>query len=86
MENLPTLRGEPPIRTWAEVVSCRAERRLFEVRLPNGKVSHGHVPQALESQLLPIELGAEVIVEFTPYDLDRGRIVHNRSISRVPNR
>ena len=75
---------EPPIRTFATVLEGQSGDRVFKVRLPNGKISHGHVPWALFGRLA-VEAGIEVLVEFTPFDLDRGRIVETRDQSGIPN-
>lgn len=64
---------EAPIQASAEVV--RALRpELYELRLPNGKITLGHFSKELKEQKPTLEAGVLVEVELTPFDFDSARI------------
>ena len=65
--------SEPPIIALATVVQQRSEF-VYQLSLPNGKLTHGHVPRRLMTKLLPLFPGDTLRVEITPYDFDRARI------------
>ncbi|MCB1100622.1 MAG: hypothetical protein KDN22_33985 [Verrucomicrobiae bacterium] len=65
--------NEPPIVALATVVQARSET-IYQLSLPNGKLTHGHVPRRLADVLLPLETGESVRVEISPYDFGRARI------------
>ena len=69
----PHFGNEPPIVALATVVRARTAK-FFQLRLPNGKLTHGHVPRRLEDTILPLEVGQSVRVEISPYDFERARI------------
>ena len=85
MEQKNTRRGEPPIRVWGSILAGEKGAFAFRVRLPNGKVSWGHVPRVLAGGILPVAEDVEVLIEFSPFDLDRGRIVGKRDGPGVSN-
>lgn len=65
--------GEPPIQAVA-VVELRRSESVFQLCLPNGKRTHGHVPRSLREAILPLAPGDQVKVEISPYDFERARI------------
>lgn len=65
--------NEPPIVALATVVRARTDK-FYQLSLPNGKLTHGHVPRRLEEIILPLEVGESVRVEISPYDFERARI------------
>lgn len=65
--------SEPPIIAMAKVVQARSET-VYQLELPNGKLTHGHVPRRLMADLLPLQPGDALRVEMTPYDFERARI------------
>ena len=66
--------GEQPILALATVVQSRSEC-VFQLSLPNGKLTHGHIPNSLMPQLSPLRAGDTLRVEISPYDFERARIV-----------
>lgn len=65
---------DPPI-TAVGVILASPKPKIYRVTLPNGKVIIGHVPKAqrdLHPALLP---DTRVMLELTPYDFEKGRIV-----------
>ncbi len=64
---------EAPVRCQA-LVMAEIRPDLFEVRLPNGKISLGHLSKDLkESGTSPV-VGGKVELELTPFDFDSARI------------
>jgi translation initiation factor IF-1 len=47
---------------------------LFEARLPNGKPVSAHLSKELAESPPVLEQGAIVLLEISPFDLDRARI------------
>ena len=47
---------------------------LFEVELPNGKVSLGHFSKELDKAQPELNVGDIVTLELTPFDFDSARI------------
>lgn len=64
---------EAPIVVHGEILQVLKEE-LYEVRLPNGKVTLGHLSKRLRSESCPLEVGQFVKMEMTPFDFDSGRI------------
>lgn len=48
---------------------------MFRVKLDNNAVVVGHISGRMRQNEIRILLGDEVEVEFSPYDLSKGRIV-----------
>ena len=48
----------------------------FRVKLENGHVVLGHISGKMRMHYIKILPGDKVIVELSPYDLSRGRIVY----------
>jgi translation initiation factor IF-1 len=48
---------------------------MFRVELENGKVVMGYISGKMRQFDIKILLGDSVIIEFSPYDLNKGRIV-----------
>ncbi len=48
----------------------------FKVRLSNGKEALAHLSGKMRMYFIKILPGDKVVVEFSPYDKERGRIVY----------
>jgi translation initiation factor IF-1 len=48
---------------------------MFRVELENGKIVMGYISGKMRQFDIKILLGDNVIIEFSPYDLNKGRIV-----------
>lgn len=64
---------EEPIVTEGEVVEC-LPNAMFRVKLDNEHVVLAHVSGKMRKFFIRIVPGDRVIVELSPYDLERGRI------------
>ena len=64
---------ESPIIAKAKVLRV-IKPGLFEVALPNGKISLGHLSRELAKSPPELGPGAEVTLELTPFDFDSARI------------
>jgi translation initiation factor IF-1 len=64
---------EAPIIATAEVTRM-LKPNLYELRLPNGKLSLGHYSKKLRAEGRELNPGAKVILELTPFDFDSARI------------
>ncbi|QHG92603.1 translation initiation factor IF-1 [Coxiella endosymbiont of Amblyomma sculptum] len=51
----------------------------FRVKLENGHIITAHISGRMRKHYIRILTGDEVVVELTPYDLDRGRIVYREA-------
>ncbi|PMB54927.1 translation initiation factor IF-1 [Coxiella endosymbiont of Rhipicephalus microplus] len=51
----------------------------FRVKLENSHVVTAHISGRMRKHYIRILIGDEVIVELTPYDLSRGRIVYREA-------
>jgi translation initiation factor IF-1 len=56
----------------------------FKVELENGHVVNAHISGRMRKNYIRILTGDKVIVELTPYDLSRGRIVYRDSGKKRP--
>ncbi|HDL86288.1 MAG TPA: translation initiation factor IF-1 [Candidatus Acetothermia bacterium] len=52
---------------------------MFRVQLTNGHVVLCHISGKIRKHYIRILTGDRVIVEFSPYDLTKGRIVYRES-------
>ena len=64
---------EAPILVKGEVIQV-LKQELSEVRLPNGKITLGHLSKKLRSEGHERRQGQAVELEMTPFDFDSGRI------------
>ncbi|MFC7335921.1 translation initiation factor IF-1 [Haloferula chungangensis] len=64
---------EAPILVTGEIVNV-LKQELAEVRLPNGKMTLGHLSKTLRSNDQELCQGQTVELEMTPFDFDSGRI------------
>ena len=48
---------------------------VFKVKLENGHIITAHISGKMRKNYIRILTGDSVVVEITPYDLDKGRIV-----------
>lgn len=49
---------------------------MFRVELKNGHLVLGHISGKMRKHFIKILPGDKVVVELSPYDFDRGRIVY----------
>ena len=66
---------EEPIRVEA-VVKEALPNAMFKVELENGHIVLAHVSGKMRMNFIRILPGDKVILEMSPYDLDKGRIVY----------
>ena len=66
---------EEPIRVQA-VVKEALPNYMFRVELENGHEVLAHVSGRMRMYFLKVLRGDKVVVELSPYDLSRGRIVY----------
>lgn len=48
---------------------------VFRIRLTNNQIVTGHISGKMRKFGIKILLGDRVLIEFSPYDLTRGRVV-----------
>lgn len=58
---------------------------MFKVELDNGFRILAHVSGKMRKNFIRLVLGDKVIVEMSPYDLTRGRIIYRKKITRRDN-
>ena len=51
---------------------------MFKVELDNGHKVLAHISGKMRMHFIKILPGDRVTVQFTPYDLNRGRIIHRK--------
>jgi translation initiation factor IF-1 len=51
---------------------------MFRIKLPSEQVVIGHISGRMRQHEIRILLGDEVELEFSPYDLSKGRIVKRK--------
>ncbi len=56
----------------------------FKVELENGHVVNAHISGRMRKNYIRILTGDKVVVELTPYDLTRGRIIYRDSGKKRP--
>ncbi len=56
----------------------------FRVKLENGHIVIAHISGRMRKNYIRILTGDSVMVELTPYDLSRGRIVYRDSGKKKP--
>jgi translation initiation factor IF-1 len=66
------------IRQRGEVIESLPSS-MFRVRLDNGHVVLCHISGRIRKHYIRILTGDRVIIEFSPYDLTKGRIVYRES-------
>ncbi|UCF10533.1 MAG: translation initiation factor IF-1 [Candidatus Bipolaricaulota bacterium] len=66
------------IRLRGEVIECLPSS-MFRVRLNNGHVVLCHISGRIRKHYIRILTGDRVVVEFSPYDLTKGRIVYRET-------
>lgn len=60
------------------VVTDLLPNAMFKVKLDNDKIVIGVISGKMRQHAIKILLGDTVEIEFSPYDLSRGRIVRRR--------
>jgi translation initiation factor IF-1 len=68
---------EGVIKIEGEVVDV-LPNAMFRVRLPNNQLVTGHISGKMRQNDIKILLGDNVEIEFSPYDLTKGRIVRRK--------
>lgn len=58
---------------------------MFRVKLQNGHIITAHICGKMRKNYIRLLTGDAVIVELTPYDLSKGRIIY-RNIDKRPDR
>ena len=56
----------------------------FKVKLENGHIVNAHISGRMRKNYIRILTGDKVVVELTPYDLSRGRIVYRDAGRKRP--
>lgn len=56
----------------------------FKVKLENGHMVNAHISGRMRKNYIRILTGDDVIVELTPYDLSRGRIIYRDAGKKRP--
>jgi translation initiation factor IF-1 len=51
---------------------------MFRVQLDNGFIILGHISGKIRRNYIKILVGDRVVVELTPYDLTKGRIIYRQ--------
>ncbi|MBT4885346.1 MAG: translation initiation factor IF-1 [Legionellales bacterium] len=59
----------------AGVVTDTLPNTVFKVKLENGHMITAHISGKMRKNYIRILTGDSVVVEITPYDLDKGRII-----------
>lgn len=65
---------EETIELTGEVIEL-LPNAVFRVKLETGHIVKGHISGKMRKFAIKVLLGDRVIIEFSPYDLTRGRIV-----------
>ncbi len=52
---------------------------MFKIKLDNGHLIIGHISGKMRKNYIRILTGDKVIVEITPYDINKGRIIFRSS-------
>lgn len=68
---------EGVIKIEGEVVDV-LPNAMFRVKLPNNQLVTGHISGKMRQNDIKILLGDNVEIEFSPYDLTKGRIVRRK--------
>jgi translation initiation factor IF-1 len=58
------------------IVTEALPNTLFRVKLENGHIITAHISGKMRKNYIRILTGDTVIVEMTPYDLNKGRIIY----------
>ena len=66
---------EQAIQVRAKVVEC-LPNAMFRIEMDNGHKVLAHISGKMRKYFIRILPGDEVLVELSPYDLSRGRIVY----------
>ncbi len=66
------------IRKRGEVIEAYPSS-MFKVRFEDGHEALCHISGRMRKHYIRILVGDRVIVEFSPYDLSRGRIIYRES-------
>ena len=65
---------DPPITTQGSILKAIKDH-IYQVALPNGKTVIGHVPKSQRDIHTSLQTNVIVLLELTPYDLEKARIV-----------
>jgi translation initiation factor IF-1 len=64
---------EEAIRIEGTVVDC-LPNAMFRITIPSGNTVMGYISGKIRQHDIKVLLGDKVCIEFSPYDLSRGRI------------
>ena len=64
---------DPPVITTGTIVDSPKEN-IYNIKLPNGKKTIGHVAKAMKHLHPSLHAGVKVKLELTPYDFEKARI------------
>ncbi len=62
------------VRAVEGIVQEALPSAMFRVKLPDNTLALGHLSGKMKMYHIKITLGDRVLIEFTPYDKERGRI------------
>jgi translation initiation factor IF-1 len=71
------MKSDETLRLEGEVIDALPSA-MFKVRLDNGREVLAYLSGKMRMHHIKILVGDRVIVEFTPYDQNRGRIVYRK--------
>jgi len=63
------------IEVEGKVIAC-LPNTMFRVELPNGHIVLAHISGRMRKHYIKILPGDKVLVELSPYDLNRGRVTY----------
>jgi translation initiation factor IF-1 len=69
--------GEEPIKVEGTVVEL-LPNTMFRVQLPNGHKILAHISGKMRLHFIRILPGDKVMLEMSPYDLSKGRIIYRQ--------
>ena len=69
------MRMSKDVMEFEGVVVDALPNTIFKVKLPNGHVITAHISGKMRKNYIRILTGDKVVVEVTPYDLTKGRII-----------
>jgi len=80
---MPNQKKEDHIDMEGQITQCLSNG-FFRVKLENGFVILAHISGTIRRNSIRIVLGDRVLVELSPYDLTRGRIVYRLRQTPTP--
>ncbi|HDI78421.1 MAG TPA: translation initiation factor IF-1 [Desulfobacteraceae bacterium] len=71
------MKKEEPIQVEGKIVET-LPNAMFRVELPNGHRILAHISGKMRMHYIKLLPGDQVVVELSPYDLSRGRIIRRK--------